>query len=70
MLQGPYIFLKIAKRFTYWLKLPTIQKPAESKRIIVRIRAQYSLVIAMIPFALEILLLNCGVLDLSNKIYF
>ena len=54
----------------YSLELPTIRKPAESKWSDIRIRAQYSLPIVMVPFALEILLLNCGVLNLSNKIFF
>ena len=31
----------------YWLELPTVWKPVESKWSIVRIRAQYSLVIIM-----------------------
>ena len=41
----------------YSLELPTIWKPAESKRSVVRIRAQYSLVIVMVPFALETILI-------------
>ena len=37
----------ICRCWFYLLELPTIQKPAESKRIVVRIRAQYYLVIVM-----------------------
>ena len=53
----------ICRCWFYWLELPTVRKPIESKWSIIRIRAQYSL-------ALEIVLLNCGVLSLSSKIYF